>query len=114
MNDSVTYSKAIGIIFMVLCHAIYKDIWHIDSFVAMFHMPIFFIFSGYCLKEHYFSNPFVFFKKKLIGIYIPYVKYSLFFLFLHNIFFWVLVFFILISPVVPISQWVKLWSGCII
>lgn len=50
-------------------------------------MPLFFFFSGYCFNDKYFSQPFTFIKKKITGLYFPYVKWSLIFLLFHNIFF---------------------------
>lgn len=85
-NLNVTYAKAIGIILMVLLHSeIGND--YIGSFITMFHMPLFFFFSGYCLKTAYFSQPHTFAWKRLKGIYWPYVKWSIVFLLLHNAFF---------------------------
>lgn len=53
----------------------------------MFHMPLFFFMSGLCFKEKYLSDFKSFFKRRVQGIYVPFVKWSLIFLFLHNIFF---------------------------
>ena len=72
---------------MVLCHAIFINLWHIDSFVVMFHMPLFFFVSGYCFKEKYVQEPCKFVWQRIKGIWWPYVKWSLLFLLLHNVFF---------------------------
>lgn len=79
----VTYCKAIGIALMVLIHAGFvqgKD------FVCLFHMPLFFIMSGYCFKDDSINNGIRYLKKKIKGIYYPYVKWGLLFLFVHNFF----------------------------
>lgn len=81
-NKNITYTKAVGIILMVLCHAMFWDI----PFVYMFHMPLFFFVSGYCFKERYAQEPFKFVWQRIKGIYWPYVKWSLLFLLLHNVF----------------------------
>lgn len=81
MNNDITYTKAVGILLMVLCHSMFWDI----PVVYMFHMPLFFFFSGYCLKEKYYKAPHLFLYRKIKGIWLPYVKYSVLFLFLHNV-----------------------------
>ena len=50
-------------------------------------MPLFFIVSGYCFKEKYLHEPISFVWKRIKGMWWPYVKWGLFFLILHNIFF---------------------------
>ena len=50
-NDTITYMKAVGIMLMVLAHC--SNFWFIYYTVYMFHMPLFFIVSGYCFKEKY-------------------------------------------------------------
>lgn len=54
----------------------------------MFHMPLFFFMSGYCFKETYLDDPKSFVMKRVKGIYLPYIKWSLVFLLFHNIFFY--------------------------
>lgn len=83
MDYRITYVKAVGIILMVLCHSMFWDC----PFVYMFHMPLFFICSGFCFKDKYLSKPHVFLWQRIKGVYFPYVKWSLIFLFLHNVFF---------------------------
>lgn len=82
-DQSVTYTKAIGIMLMVMCHSMGSDV----PLVYMFHMPLFFFFSGYCLKTEYFDRPRVFAWKRVKGVYWPYLKWSMVFLLLHNVFF---------------------------
>lgn len=79
---AVTYAKATAIMLMVLCHSISYDV----PFIYMFHMPLFFFLSGYCLKTEYFDKPHMFAWKRVKGIYWPYLKWSLVFLLLHNTF----------------------------
>ena len=52
-NPSVGYLKALGILLMVLGHS--GNTLHVNHFIYMFHMPLFFIASGYCFKEKYLS-----------------------------------------------------------
>ena len=49
-------------------------------------MPCFFFISGWLLNERYIDNPKIGIVKKAKGIYVPYVKWTLFFILLHNVF----------------------------
>lgn len=84
-DDSVTIAKGIAIILMVMAHA-RCPLWG-QQFINMFHMPLFFFFSGYCFKEKYLSDLKSFTLKRFTGVYLPFVKWSLIFLLLHNIFY---------------------------
>ncbi len=82
-NNTISYLKAYGIVLMVIGHCtsgIIRDI------IYMFHMPLFFFVSGYCFKRSYLNNWRLFMWKKINGLYIPFVKWCLLFLLLHNIF----------------------------
>lgn len=82
-DESISISRAIAIILMVVAHAgIWKSVNHV---IYTFHMPLFFIMSGMCFKENYLTKPLLFVKRKLLGVYWPYIKWSLVFLCLHNI-----------------------------
>lgn len=65
------------------CPSWLNDYWH------MFHMPLFLFMSGYCFKSIYLGEPKSFLKRKIQGIYKPYVKWTLFFLLFHNVFFYI-------------------------
>lgn len=84
-DEKITISKAIAIMLMVICHAGLPSRY--SHFVSMFHMPLFFFVSGYCFKDKYLIETKQFLKNKLRGIYVPFVKWSLIFLVLHNVFF---------------------------
>lgn len=81
----VTMTKAVGIVLMVMAHAsAYGTVlW---SVIYTFHMPLFFIMSGYCFKAKYLSDTRQFVARKIKGIYVPYVLFALPFLALHNAF----------------------------
>ena len=83
--DIVTLLRAFGIILMVLAHAMPPEhiVWKI---IYCFHMPLFFIMSGYCFKDKYLSSAKEFVIRKLKGIYLPMVLFSLPILLLHNLF----------------------------
>lgn len=60
---------------------------YICRFIYLFHMPLFFVCSGFFFKDIIKgSSLVVFFKKRIKGLYLPYFKWSLLFLLLHNTF----------------------------
>lgn len=86
MNSGITYLKALGIILMVLGHSM-CSIPYAIPFLSMFHMPLFFVASGYCFNEKYLAVPLTFLKKRLKGLYVPFVKWGLVFALLRPCFF---------------------------
>lgn len=87
MDKKVSYVKAIGILLMVLGHAIANvaDCQFLYDCIYLFHMPLFFFVSGYFFKEAYVERPHVFVKKKIKGLWLPYVKWCLLFIILHDL-----------------------------
>lgn len=83
-DDTVTLVKAVGIILVVVAHVVLSG-W-VNKLIISFHMPLFFLMSGYCFKEKYMDVPKQFVVRKIKGIYVPYVLYALPFLVLHNVF----------------------------
>lgn len=86
-NRIVTYSKAFGIILMVIGHCAY-NIPYCRQIIYMFHMPLFFFLSGFCFKRQYLKTSHLFITKRIKGLYIPFIKWSLLFLLFHNLFFY--------------------------
>lgn len=85
-NNSVSIVKGLAIILVVAGHS-YTDS-ALESFVLMFHVAAFFCMAGYCFKDSSLTiNPKEYILKKIRALYVPYVKYSLIFLALHNLFF---------------------------
>lgn len=84
-RDVITLTKGIGIFLVVLAHALPTDCLAFNV-IYVFHMPLFFMMSGYCFKEKYLSNAKQFVMRKIKGIYVPFVVFSLIFLALHNVF----------------------------
>jgi len=82
-DNGVTISKGIAIILMVLGHAGCPTL--INNYLGMIRMPLFFFMSGYCFKEKYLDIPYPYIKRRITGIYWPYLKWSLFFLIIHNL-----------------------------
>ena len=84
-ENYITIAKAFGIILMVIGHS-GSPSW-LGRFLYMFHMPLFFLCSGYFFKEITEQKALnAFFLKRIKGLYIPYLKWSILFLLLHNIF----------------------------
>lgn len=84
-DNSVSIAKAFAIMLMVLAHTWFLDIG--NKWINMFHMPLFFFMAGYCFKDKYLTDFRTFARKRLSGLYKPFVKWSLVFLVLHNVFF---------------------------
>ena len=83
-NTVLSICKGIGIILMVVGHAEAPEL--ITNFIYTFHMPLFFIAAGYFFTEKSLSDPWNFCKKRVMGLYVPFLKWSLVYLLLHN--FW--------------------------
>ncbi len=84
-NTAVSISKGIAIILMVMGHASCPG--RLCSFIYEFHMPLFFFFAGFFFSTRYLSDEATFVKRRIKGLYLPFVKWSVMFLLLHNLFF---------------------------
>ena len=90
MNNNKHYAeisaaKGLLIILMVIGHSGAPHT--IGDPLSLLRMPCFFLISGYLFKEKYLNDTKQFIYKKFKGLYFPFVKWSLFFLLLHNIFY---------------------------
>ena len=83
-DHGVSIIKGISIIIVVMAHSRCPEFRHYFEMIAL---PPFFFMSGYCFKKKYLDETWSFAKKRVTGIYWPYVKWSLLFLLLHNVFF---------------------------
>lgn len=84
-NNYIATVKALGIILMVIGHSGCPEI--LNHFLYSFHMPLFFICSGYFFQEIYDKKTLkAFCLKRIKKLYLPYIKWSLSFIALHNIF----------------------------
>ena len=87
-NAAVNYAKGLAIILMVLLHSSrWIESGYVGHFVCLFHMPLFFIMSGFCFKEKYLTDFKTFVIKRIKGLWGPYFKYGVAFLLLHNVFY---------------------------
>ncbi len=80
-----TILKAIAIIAVVLSHAGISG-W-LSHFVFIFHVPIFFLCAGYFFHTKYLNDSVTFLKHRVRGLYLPFVRWSVFFLIIHNLLF---------------------------
>lgn len=83
--DYIDIAKGIGILLMVIGHSLSEDS-KLRSFIYLFHMPLFFFISGVVFNELYFQDTKALIKSKLKGLWYPFIKYSIIFIFLHNLF----------------------------
>lgn len=84
-NNYITIVKALGIILMVIGHSGCPLI--LSKFIYLFHMPLFFFCSGIFMKTiSDKETALAFLKKRIVGLYFPFVKWSILFLSLHNLF----------------------------
>ena len=84
-DQTLDILKGFGIIMMVVAHSGAPD-WLHDT-IYTFHMPLFFIASGWFFSEHNLDNIRDFAVRKMKTIYWPYWKWCVFFLLLHNVFY---------------------------
>ena len=73
-DNSVSIAKAFAIMLMVLAHTWFMDIG--NKWINMFHMPLFFLLSGFVLneKKYEFKD---FLKRRINGNQIPYIFFYL-------------------------------------
>lgn len=80
-NNSIDFLKSILIILMVIGHSISSDI-RLHRYIFWFHMPAFFIVSGYLNNwGKYTLSEFI--KKKFNSYIIPYLSWSVLFYFIY-------------------------------
>ena len=77
--------KGIGIILMVVGHS--GCPMYIRNFIYLFHMGLFFYISGKFLKVNRGGQIIDFLKRKVKGLYKPFVVWSIIFTVLHNLFY---------------------------
>lgn len=85
-NNIFSTAKGIGIFLMVMGHCGAPDL--VVKFIYQFHMPLFFICSGYFLSDiKNIKTLFQTYNKKIKGLYFKFILWSFIFLSLHNFFF---------------------------
>lgn len=84
-SDIINIAKAIGIILMVIGHSGCPQWLH--DFIYVFHMPLFFFLSGYCMKELYLDEKWLFVKKRMKRVWWTFVKWNILFFAANPLFF---------------------------
>lgn len=84
-DTSISIAKGIAIIAVVLGHAGAPG--NLSYLMYEFHMPLFFITAGYFFNLKYLEMEGEFVKRRFKGLYVPFVKWSLLFLILYNVWF---------------------------
>src|ERR1035437_9841926 len=84
-DDVISILKGIGIVLVVIGHSSPPSF--ILSFIYLFHVSLFFISSGYFFNNKSTDDKIGYIWKKIKGLYFPFVKYSIIFLLLHNLFY---------------------------
>lgn len=83
-NPVVSMAKGMAIILVVVGHSLPLENWA-RNYIYMFHVPLFFYVSGYCFKEKYLNDALTFVKRRLRGLWWPFVKYGIPMVLLHNV-----------------------------
>ena len=86
-NSAFAILKAIAVIFVVVAHSGGPS-WLVDA-AYIFCVPVFFICTGYFFKLKYLDAPQTYVWRRCKHIYWPFWVWSVAFLVLHNLFFWV-------------------------
>lgn len=84
-NQTLDVLKGIGIILMVVGHSGPPEC--LNDLIYTFHMPLFFIASGWFFREQNLEDCRGFALRKIKNIYWPYLKWCFIFLLLHNVFY---------------------------
>lgn len=82
-NASIDIVKGICILLMVMGHSGVPKIVHHS--IYMFHMPCFFIVSGWLFKEKYVNDTTAFIKRRFDSLWKPYATWGLIYLCLANL-----------------------------
>jgi len=76
--------KGLGMIAVTLYHS--GPPQAVIRLITPWFLPVFYFAAGYVYKDAYSRTPFVFLKKRLRALYVPYVLWNLLYLCLHNLF----------------------------
>lgn len=82
----ISVCKGLLIILMVVGHCGENVPYLIRNTIYLFHMPCFFIISGFLFKEQYLQDIKTFIKRKFKTLYLPFVKWGVIFFLLNSVF----------------------------
>lgn len=84
-NYPIAWAKAICIILMVVGHSGCPS--YLRNMIYLFHVPLFFVCSGYFFRVPIdYDGVLCIIRKRINGLWLPFVKWSLLFLLLNNLF----------------------------
>lgn len=78
--------KALAIIFVVMSHA--GTTGWLFNFLFLVHVPAFFLCAGYFFNTKYLTDERTFVVHRVKGLYLPFLRWSVFFLIIHNLLFY--------------------------
>lgn len=84
-DTSISIAKGLAIIAVVIGHSGAPG--NLSYLMYAFHMPLFFITAGYFFNLRYLGQEGTFVRRRFKGLYVPFVKWSLVFLLLYNLWF---------------------------
>jgi fucose 4-O-acetylase-like acetyltransferase len=84
-NPTFSILKGLAIMLVVLSHAAPPS--GIANIIYQFHVAAFFICMGYFFKTSYLNAEKTYIVRRFKSLYIPFLKYALFFLVCHNLFY---------------------------
>lgn len=82
-DKTIAIAKGLAIMFVVIGHC--TPLGMAQNWMYQFHVALFFFVSGYFFSQKKVDEPLKFVKRKITGLYFPYLKYALFFLLIHNL-----------------------------
>ncbi len=85
MNEKINIAKALGMILVVAAHSCGPA--YLTRFSYLLCVSIFFVCAGYCFNTKYIGDQATFVKKRFKGIYLPFWKWSVFFLIFNHLWF---------------------------
>lgn len=85
-NATFSICKALAIICVVLSHSGGPS-WLLNI-VFQFHVPVFLICAGYFFNAKYLNDEKTYIANRIKGLYFPFVRWSIFFLVFHNLWFY--------------------------
>lgn len=84
-DHTFTLLKALAILLVVLAHAAAP--MYVGRFAYLVNVPVFFVFAGYMFSTRHLQDKTAFVVSRFRRLYVPFVKWSILFLLLHNLLF---------------------------
>lgn len=84
MNEQFNILKGLGIMLVVAGHVFMSGFFH--NLIYLFHIPLFYIVSGYFFKDKYLDSVSKFVWRRFVRLYIPYICWGVAFIVFVNAF----------------------------